>query len=94
MLISRRVMRLLDETIQVAKTHRVMRKTVTLAAIDGIGFESRNISPHSVHVRDRDGKKVDQTTTYTRHPTANILCDNRVFGVVTGRSPGPYDPYF
>ncbi len=35
LLISRRVMRLLDETIQVAKTHRVMRKTVTLAAIDG-----------------------------------------------------------
>ena len=94
---SQRVQRLLDETISVAQEHRVMRKTVTLAAIDGTGFESRHVSSYFVRRRNRDGKKGYQTTTYTRYPTANILCDcstHLVLGVVAGRGPGPDDPYF
>ncbi len=46
LLVSRRVQRLLDETIQAATQHRVMRRNVTLAAIDGTGFESRHISAY------------------------------------------------
>ena len=61
------------------------------------GFETRHISAYFVRRRDRDCKKGYQTTTYTRFPAANILCDCRshmVLGVVTGRGPGPDDPYF
>ncbi len=54
---SRRVQHLLDETISTAQQLRIMRKTVTLAAIDGTGFESRHISSYFVRRRDRDCKK-------------------------------------
>lgn len=97
LLVSRHVQRLLDESIQVATQQRIMQKTVTLAAIDGTGFESRHISAYFVRRRDRDCKKGYQTTTYTRYPYANLLCDcsnHLVLGVVTGRGPGPDDPYF
>lgn len=97
LLVSRRIQLLLDETIEAARAHRVMRKRVALAAIDGTGFESRHISTYFVRRRDRDCKKGYQTTTYTRFPSANLLCDcssHLVLGVVTGRGPGPDDPYF
>lgn len=97
LLASRRAQRLLDESVQQATHHRVMKKKVALAAIDGTGFETRHISAYFVRRRDRDCKKGYQTTTYTRYPTANLLCDcdsHMVLGVVTGRGPGPDDPYF
>jgi transposase len=97
LLISRRVQRLLDETIQAATEYRVMRRNVTLAAIDGTGFESRHISAYFVRRRNRACKTGYQTTTYTRFPSANLLCDchsHMVLGVVAGRGPGPDDPYF
>ena len=97
LLISRRVQRLLDETVKVATEHRVMRKKVTLAAIDGTGFESHHISAHFVRRRKQTGKTTGRTATYTRFPTANLLCDcqsHLVLGVAAGRGPGPDDPYF
>lgn len=97
LLVSQRAQRLLDETIQTATQHRVMRKQVTLAAIDGTGFETRHISTYFVRRRERACKTGYQTTTYTRFPSANILCDcgsHMILGVVTGRGPGPDDPYF
>lgn len=75
LLVSRRAQRLLDETIQAATDHRVMRKNVALAAIDGTGFESRHISAYFVRRRNRTCKEGYQTTTYTRFPSANLLCD-------------------
>ena len=97
LLVSRRAQRLLDETIQAATDHRVMRKNVALAAIDGTGFESRHISAYFVRRRNRTCKEGYQTTTYTRFPSANLLCDcdsHLVLAMVTGRRPGPDDPYF
>lgn len=97
LLVSRRVPLLLDETVQAATKHRVMRKHVTLAAIDGTGFESRHISSYFVRRRNRVCKTGYQTTTYTRFPTANILCDcqsHMILGVRAGRGPGPDHPYF
>jgi transposase len=97
LLVSRRVGRLLDETIRVAMRHRVMKKRVLLAAIDGTGFETRHISGYFVRRRDRACKTGYQTTTYTRYPYANLVCDcqsHMVLAVVTGRGPGPDDPYF
>jgi hypothetical protein len=97
LLVSRRAQRLLDETIQVATQHRVTKRKIALAAIDGTGFETRHISSYFVRRRDRDCKKGYQTTTYTRFPAANLLCDchsHMVLSVVTGRGPGPDDPYF
>jgi hypothetical protein len=97
LLISRRVQLLLDETVRAATEHRVMKKKVALAAIDGTGFESRHISAYFVKRRARACKTGYQTTTYTRYPSANLLCDcdsHLVLSVATGRGPGPDDPYF
>lgn len=97
LLVSRHVQQLLDETIKVAAQHRVIRKKVSLAAIDGTGFETRHISAYFVRRRDRACKTGYHTTTYTRFPSANVLCDcesHLVLGVATGRGPGPDDPYF
>lgn len=97
LLVSRRVQRLLDETVRAATQSRVMKKNVALAAIDGTGFETRHISAYFVRRRARACKTGYQTTTYTRYPSANLLCDcdsHLVLGVATGRGPGPDDPYF
>ena len=97
LLVSRRVQQLLDETVQAAVEHRVMRRNVTLAAIDGTGFESRHISSYFVRRRHRACKTGYLTTTYTRFPSANLLCDchsHMILGAMTGRGPGPDDPYF
>lgn len=97
LLISHHVQRLLDETVRAATQSRVMRKNVALAAIDGTGFETRHISAYFVKRRARACKTGYETTTYTRYPTANMICDcdsHLVLGVVAGRGPGPDDPYF
>ncbi len=97
LLTSRRAQLLLDETVSTAIHHGVMRRRVALAAIDGTGFETRHISAYFVRRRQRACKTGYQTTTYTRYPTANLVCDcasHMVLGVVTGRGPGPDDPYF
>lgn len=97
LLLSRRVQLLLDETVQAATTVRIMKKRVALAAIDGTGFETRHISAYFVKRRARACKTGYETTTYTRYPTANIVCDcasHMVLSVVAGRGPGPDDPYF
>jgi hypothetical protein len=97
LLVFRRVQLLLDETVRAATDERIMRKHVALAAIDGTGFETRHISAYFVKRRARACKTAYETTTYTRYPVANVLCDcdsHLVLGVVTGRGPGPDDPYF
>lgn len=97
LLASRRVQWLLDETVHAATTSRIMKKSVALAAIDGTGFETRHISAYFVKRRARACKTGYETTVYTRYPTANMICDcasHLVLGVVTGRGPGPDDPYF
>jgi hypothetical protein len=97
LLIVRRVQLLLDETVRVATQQRVMKRRVALAAIDGTGFETRHISAYFVRRREKGCKTGYQTTTYTRYPAANVLCDchsHLVLGVATGRGPGPDDPYF
>jgi hypothetical protein len=97
LLTSRRAQLLLDETVKAARQHRVMKSRLPLAAIDGTGFETRHISAYFVKRRERAGKTGFQTTTYTRYPYANLVCDcqsHLVLGVGTGRGPGPDDPYF
>jgi hypothetical protein len=97
LLVFRRVQFLLDESVRAATEQRVMRKRVALAAIDGTGFETRHISAYFVKRRARACKTAYETTTYTRYPVANVLCDcdsHLVLGVATGRGPGPDDPYF
>jgi hypothetical protein len=97
LLVFRRVQFLLDETVRTATEHQVMKKRVAIAAIDGTGFETRHISAYFVKRRARACKTGYETTTYTRYPTANVLCDcdsHLVLGVATGRGPGPDDPYF
>jgi hypothetical protein len=97
LLVSRRVARLLDETVFVAMEHGILSRSAMLAAIDGTGFETRHISSYFVRRRERACKTGYQTTSYTRYPTANLVCDcgtHLVLAVVTGRGPGPDDPYF
>ena len=97
LLASRRVIHLLDQTIDVARQLRVMRPKVAIAALDGTGFETRHISSYFVRRRERACKTGYQTTRYTRWPAASLACDcasHLVLSVVTGRGPGPDDPYF
>jgi hypothetical protein len=89
--------RLLDETVSTAKSIGLVRPRVTWAAMDGTGFETRHISAYFVQRRERACKTGYQTTTYTRYPYAELVCDCRthfVLAIVPGRGPGPDLPYF
>lgn len=97
LLVARHAQRLLDETVEAARRSRLLKKKVALAALDGTGFETRHISAYYVKRRERGCKTGYQTTTYTRYPYANIVCACRshfVLAIVTGRGPGPDDPYY
>ena len=94
---SQRAQRLLDVTVDRAVKHRVMKRHVKTAAVDGTGFETRHISAYYVKRRRKGRKKEFQTTTYTRYPCAGIVCDcasHLVLAVVPGRGPGPDDKHF
>ena len=97
LLLARHAQRILDETVRAAKTTGLLRRRVALAALDGTGFETRHISAYFVKRRERACKTGYQTTTYTRYPYANLVCDcatHFVLAVVTGRGPGSDIPYF
>jgi hypothetical protein len=94
---SRRAERLLDVTVERAKTMGVLKRRVKMAAVDGTGFETHHISAYYIKRRQKGRKNEYQTTTYTRYPYAAIACDcasHLVLAVVPGRGPGPDDPYF
>lgn len=94
---SRHVRRVLDQTVRVAQTTGLLRRRIAQAALDGTGFETRHISAYFVKRRERACKAGYQTTTYTRYPYAEFVCDCRthlVVAVETGRGPGPDLPYF
>lgn len=94
---SRHAQRALDETVRAAQDANVLRRKIARAALDGTGFETRHISAYFVRRRERACKTGYQTTTYTRYPYAQLVCDCRshlVVAVETGRGPGPDLPYF
>ena len=94
---SRRAQRLIDATVKHAQKQGQLKRRVALAAIDGTGFETRHISAYYVKRRQKGEKNAYQTTTYTRYPKAVLACDcasHLILAVVTGRGPGPDDPYF
>src|SRR6476620_7757736 len=93
LLLAQHARRLLDETVEAAQRVGVLKKKVTLAAVDGTGFETRHISAYFVKRREKGCKTGYQTTTYMRYPYANIVCACRshfvsaiVAGEVTGEA--------
>ncbi len=89
--------RLLDQTVLAANQSGITKKCVKLAAVDGTGFESRHISAYFVKRRKRACKTGYETTTYTRYPSAGIVCDcasHLILAVVSGRGPGPDDKHY
>lgn len=88
---------ILDKTVHVANQSGVTKKRVKLAAVDGTGFESRHVSAYFVKRRKRACKTGYETTTYTRYPSAGIVCDcasHLILAVVPGRGPGPDDKHY
>lgn len=92
---SRRAKRLLDETVEEAIRHKLMHRQVTLAAIDGTGFESRHVS---VYYAKRQKKTVINKRRWRRrHPKVGIVCDcdsHIILSVVPGRGPIADDKHF
>ncbi len=92
---SNRAKRLLEETVDGAVKHKLMKRRVKLAAIDGTGFESRHVSVYYA-------KRKKQTTgnkgrKRRRFPKAGIVCDCQshvILSVVPGRGPMPDDKHF
>jgi len=92
---SKRAKRLLDETVEEAIRHRLMKRRVKLAAIDGTGFESRHVS---VYYAKRQQKTLILKRRWRRrHPKVGIVCDccsHFILSVVPGRGPIADDKHF
>jgi hypothetical protein len=83
--------KLLSSILSMAKKGKIIKNKVSLAAIDGTGFESHHISSYFVK-RKSKGRKEYQMTTYTRYPKVGIICDTSNHLVLCGvptRGPGP-----
>jgi transposase len=97
LLIVRRARRLLDETIRQAQRSGTIHSRIKLAAVDGTGFETRHISAYFVNRRERACKPANPTTTYTRYPYVELVCDCRshfVLTVLPSRGPTSDDHFF
>jgi hypothetical protein len=92
---SRRAKRLLDETVDGAIKHRLMKRKVRLAAIDGTGFESRHVSTYYAKRKQKTSGKPARKRR--RFPKAGFVCDCQshfILAVVPGRGPMPDDKHF
>lgn len=84
--------KLIASTLSLARKKRLITGHVLLAALDGIGFESRHVSRYFVQRRNREVKEKYQTTTYTRFPKVGICCDTKshlILVGIPGRGPSP-----
>lgn len=87
----RRAKDLLRTTVRRAVEKRLVKPTVSLAAMDGTGLESHHASAYYV-CRTAKGGKSRQKTTYARFPKLGLVCDcasHLVLALVPGRGPGP-----
>ena len=92
---SRRAKRLLDETVDGAIKHKLMKRKVKLAAIDGTGFESRHVSTYYAKRKQKTAGKKGRKRH--RFPKAGFVCDCQshfILAVVPGRGPMPDDKHF
>ena len=88
--------RLLSETIQKSRALGMLGKRLSLAAIDGTGFETRHVSGYFVRRRAR-ARKPYKTLSYHHYPTVSAVCDcasHLVVAAVPGRGPNPDDKYY
>jgi hypothetical protein len=88
---SSKARRLLDATVNEARQRGRLKKKVTLAAMDGSGWESHHASAYYVR-RCAKGQKTKQELTYRQFPKAGLVCDTAthlILGIEPGRGPGP-----
>ena len=79
-----------DAVLALALRHKVRRRRVPLAAVDGTGLESRHVSRYYVKRRSKTGSGT-QETTYSKYPKVVLVTDCRthpVLAAVPGRGPG------
>lgn len=92
---SRRAKRLLDETVDGAVKHGVMKRKIKLAAIDGTGFESRHVSTY--YAKRKQKTTGNKGRKRRRFPKTGLVCDCQshiILAVVPGRGPMPDDKHF
>lgn len=92
----RRVQRLLDETVLLAKQIRILPSRSDLAALDGTGLESTTASRYYVRRAEKQGKRRTYTT-YRDFPKIGVVADCRshlVLAVVHDRGPSPDITHF
>lgn len=88
--------RLLDATVRQAQSRGRLSKRISLASMDGSGWESHHASAYYVR-RCAKGQKTKQKLTYRRFPKAGVACDTAthfILGIVPERGPGPDIPHF
>jgi len=96
LLVNRHAQRLLDKTIHFAQVQRRLTGSVSLAALDGTGLESRHVSQYYMK-RCTATAKSGQKTIFRYFPKAGVLCDAKthlVLAAVPGRGPGSDGKHF
>jgi len=95
---ARRAKRLLAETVNGAIKHKLVKRKVKLAAIDGTGFESRHVSTYYAKRKQKTSQKQgEKRPKRRRFPKAGLVCDcdsHFILAVVPGRGPMPDDKHF
>lgn len=79
----RTIDRLLSTTLTIAKTTKLMKRTVALSAIDSTGLESHYTSSYFVRRKAKGGEQ-HQTTHYSTFPKVGIVMDCASFLVLSG----------
>jgi DDE family transposase len=80
---------LFDAVLASALAHKVRRRRVPLAAVDGTGLESRHVSRYFVQRRSKTTKQ-PQNITYSKYPKVVLVIDcstHLVLAAVPGRGP-------
>ena len=74
------VRRLMKKSLELAERQRIKSKKVSLAALDGTGFESHHVSKYFVERKEQTSKPLH----YQRFPKAGIICDTNNHLILCG----------
>jgi len=78
------IKKLIKSILSIAHEEKLIGPKVSLAALDGSGFESHHISRYFVQRRDRAVKDKYQTSHYQRFPKVGIVCDTKNHLILSG----------
>lgn len=76
--------KLIGQILKMATENKIMEESVSLAAMDGTGYESHHVSQYFIARRTQGQKSEAQSMLYSRFPKIGFVTDTRSHLIIAG----------